>query len=138
MWTIITTALKGLNVASWFTGVRLYLMIGAVGALVAVYWNVRSFINEYDARGTQIAALKKDATQYQARLRVAESQKNLDTAAIAAASDRIVLLWQDIDRTCRILADVKADQTPGTDDKVGAPVDRVLDELQKLEERKKK
>jgi hypothetical protein len=127
---------KGLNVASWFSGVRLYLMIGAVGALVAVYWNVRSFINEYDRRGTEIAALKKDRTSLQAQLRVASSQKNLDDAALTAASERIVTLWNDLDRTCRILGEVRADQSPDANSPVGSPVDRVLEELQKLEQKK--
>lgn len=133
----LVTLWKGLNVASWFSGVRLYLLIGAIAALTAVYWNVRSFINEYDRRGTEIASLKTDKTKLQAQLRVAESQKRLDNAALEAASTRIVSLWNDLDRTCRILTEVRADKTPGANDPVGAPIDRVLEELQKLEEKKK-
>lgn len=132
----ITALFKGLNIASWFSGVRLYLLIGAVAALTAVYWNVRSFINEYDSRGSQIEALKKDKTSLQAQLRVASSQKTLDDAAISAASDRIVRLWNDLDRTCRILAEVKADTSTDANSPVGSPVDRVLEELEKLEKKK--
>lgn len=132
----LTTLLKGLNIASWFSGVRLYLLIGAVAALTAVYWNVRSFINEYDSRGSQIEVLKKDKTSLQAQLRVAGSQKTLDDAAISAASDRIVLLWNDLNRTCRILAEVKADTSTDANSPVGSPVDRVLEELEKLETKK--
>lgn len=132
----LTALLKGLNLASWFSGARLYILAGVVAAGVAVYWNVRSFLNEYDRRGTEIATLKKDKTSLQAQLRVAGSQKTLDDAAISAASDRIVLLWNDLDRTCRILAEVKADTSTDANSPVGSPVDRVLEELEKLEKKK--
>jgi hypothetical protein len=118
----------------WFPWVLTMLpkwfMWGSLGAAL-IYGTY--LIRDYGSVKEDLARRDNQVKELRSQILVLEANNRLSTKTIDILNERIAQRAGELEDFCRILNDVAADTSPGADDSVGSPVDKVLEELKKRE-----
>lgn len=115
----------------WRNLVAAGLIAGAVGT--AAY-----YVHQYDARGTEIAVLKRQLGEKNSALEVSRINVELANRAAEALNERLAQRNVDLEAFCKVLSAIDTDTDPGADGPVGSPVDKALEALKQADDAKAK
>jgi len=119
-----TIAMIGLAIWNFLGGWRGVIMAGLLaGAVGTAAW----YVSEYDSRGREIVALKRDVRDLEGRLEVAKSNNTLLQGSINVLNSELLRRDIDIEESCKLLKELAEDKTPGADDQVQGTIGKALD-----------
>lgn len=119
-----TIAMIGLAIWNFLGGWRGVIMAGLLaGAVGTAAW----YVSEYDSRGREIVALKRDVRDLEGRLEVAKSNNTLLQGSINVLNSELLRRDVDIEESCKLLKELADDKTPGADDQVQGTIGKALD-----------
>jgi hypothetical protein len=105
-------------------GWRGVVMAGLLaGSVATAAW----YVSEYDSRGREIVALKRDVRDLEGRLVVAASNNKLIQTALDTLNKELLRRDVDIEESCKLLKELAEDKTPGADDQVQGTIGKALD-----------
>lgn len=120
----MSLAMIALAIWNFLGGWRGVIMAGLLaGAVGTAAW----YVSEYDSRGREIVALKRDVRDLEGRLEVAKSNNTLLQGSINVLNSELLRRDIDIEESCKLLKELAEDKTPGADDQVQGTIGKALD-----------
>lgn len=108
----------------------------AAGLLATAIGGLLYYVNEYDNRGREIAALEYKLSAKESKVLVLETNIALLKDTLGGLNARLAERSGNLEEFCKILGDVNASKDPKDDEAVGGTaVPLVFERLKKLEKK---